>query len=75
MKPKGHLDSQQIPNFVPKIAGKSRDPELMHKRYCLCPPGYLVQCHLCFIEGVFLPLEARKEFLAERNHYVPGGQT
>ena len=46
----------------------------MYKRYCLYPPGYQVQCHLCFIEGVSLPLEARKEFLAERNllmfHYT-----
>ena len=33
-----------------------------------------MQRHLCFIEGVSLPLEARKEFLAERNllrfHYT-----
>jgi len=39
----------------------------MYKRYCLNPPGYLVQPLLCFIEGVSLPLEARKEFVAERN--------
>ena len=46
----------------------------MYKRYSLYPPGYLVQRHLCFIEGVSLPLEARKEFLAEINllrlHYT-----
>ena len=74
MKLKGHLGSQKISNFVPKITGKSRDPELMYKIYCLYPPGYLVQRHLCFIEGVSLPLEARKEFLAEKNllrfHYT-----
>jgi hypothetical protein len=74
VKPKGHVGSQKISNFVPKIAGKSRYPELMYKRYCLYPPGYLVQRHLCFIEGVSLPLEARREFLAERNllrfHYT-----
>ena len=61
-------------HFVTKIAGKIRDPEMMNKRYCLYPPGYLVQRHLCFIEGVSLSLEARKEFLAERNlfgfHYI-----
>jgi hypothetical protein len=39
------------------------------------PPGYyLVQHHLCFIEGVSLPLEARKGFLAKINmlrfHYT-----
>ena len=28
------------------------------------PPGYLVQRHLCFIDGVSLPLDTRKEFLA-----------
>ena len=46
----------------------------MYKIYCLYPPGYLVQRHLCFIQGVSLPLEARKEFLEERNllrfHYI-----
>ena len=31
---------------------ESRYPELMYKRYCLHPPGYLVQRHLCFVEGV-----------------------
>ena len=71
---RGCLGSQNFSNFVPKIASKSRNPELMYKRYCLYPPGYLVQRHLCFIEGVSLPLEARKEFLAEINllrfHYT-----
>jgi hypothetical protein len=72
VKPKGHLGFQKISNFVPKVAGKSRYPELMYRIYCLYPPGYLVQRHLCFIEGV--SLEARKEFLAKRNllrfHYT-----
>ena len=74
MKPKGHIGSQKISNFGPKVAGKSRYSELMYKRYFLYPPGYLFQRHLCFIEGVSLPLEARKEFLAEINllrlHYT-----
>ena len=46
---------------------ESRYHKLMDKRYCLYPPAYLVQRHLCFIEGVSLPLEARKGFWAERN--------
>ena len=57
-----------------KISDKSRYPELMYKIYCFYPPGYLVQCHLCFIEGISLSLEARKDFLAEINllrfHYT-----
>jgi hypothetical protein len=44
VKPKGHLGSQKISNFVPKIAGKIRYPELIYKRYYLYPPGYLAQC-------------------------------
>ena len=46
---------------------ENRYPELMYKRYCQHIPGYLVQRHLCFVEGVSLPFGARKEFLAERN--------
>ena len=38
MKPKGHLGSQKISNFVPKITGKSRDPELMYKQCIGEPP-------------------------------------
>ena len=57
-----------------KLLVESRFPELMYKRYCLYPPGYLVQRHLCFLEGVSLPLEARKGLLAELNllsfHYT-----
>ena len=49
-------------------------PELMYKRYCLYPQGYTVQHHLCLIEDVSLPLEARQGFLAYRNllrfHYT-----
>ena len=74
MKPKGHLGPKNVSNFVPKITGKSRFPEWMTKRHCLYPPEYLVQRHLCFIEGVSLPLAARTGFLAERNllrfHYT-----
>ena len=74
MKPKGHLGSQKMSNFVSKIAGKSRYPELIYKRYYLYPPGYLVQRHLYFIEGVSLPLEAKKEFQQKeillRFHYT-----
>jgi hypothetical protein len=46
----------------------------MYKRYCLYPPVYLVQRHLYFIEGVSLPLEAKKEFQQKeillRFHYT-----
>jgi hypothetical protein len=37
VKPKGHLGSQKISNFVAKIAGKNRYPELIFKRYYLSP--------------------------------------
>ena len=46
---------------------ESRYPEVIYKRHCLHPPGYLVQRHLCFVETVSLLLEAKKEFLAEIN--------
>ena len=52
---KGHLGSKKVSNFVPKITGKSRYPEKITKRHFLYPPEYLVQHHLCFIEGVSLP--------------------
>ena len=63
MKPKGILFLKVL---CQKSPVESSYPELMYK-YCLYPPGYLVQRHLCFIEGVSLPLEARKEF---RFHYT-----
>ena len=70
MKPKGILFLKVL---CQKSPVESSYPELMYK-YCLYPPGYLVQRHLCFEEGVSLPLEARKEFLADRNllrfHYT-----
>ena len=69
-----HFGSQKFHVLCQKSPVESRYPELMYKRYCLYPPGHLVQCHLCFIEGISLPLEARKELLAERNllrfHYT-----
>ena len=74
MKPKCILVLKKFQVLCQKSPVESRYPELMYKRYCLYPPGYLVQLHLCFIEGVSLPPKARKEFLAERNllrfHYT-----
>ena len=74
MKPKCILVLEKIQVLCQKSPVESRYPELMYKRYCLYLPRYLVQHHLCFVEGVSLPLEARKEFLAERNllrfHYT-----
>ena len=62
-----------------KSPGESRYPELKCNIYCQYPQGYTVQRHLCFIEGVSLPLEARsftrKKFslrftmYAERHQY------
>ena len=74
MKPKCILVLKKFQVLCQKSPVESRYPELMYKIYCLYPPGYLVQRHLCFIEGVFLPLEARKGFLEEINllrfHYT-----
>ena len=74
VKPKCILVLKKFQVLCQKSPVESRYPELIYKRYCLHPPGYLVQRHLCFVDGVSLPLEARKEFLAERNlfrfHYT-----
>ena len=72
MKPKGVLVLKKFQILCQKSPGESRYPELMYEIYCLYPQGYTVQRHLCFIEGVSLPLEARKEFLANllRFHYT-----
>ena len=74
MKPKGVLVLKKFQILCQKSPGKNSYPELMYKIYCLYPPGYLVQHPLCFVDGVSLPLEARKEFLAESNllrfHYT-----
>ena len=74
MKPKGVLVLKKFQILCQKSPGKSSYSELMYKRYCLYPQGYTVQRHLCLIEGVSLPLEARKGFLAQRNllkfHYT-----
>ena len=74
MKPKCIFVLKRFQVLCQKSPVKTRYPELTYKRYCLYPPGCLVQRHLCFIEGVSLPLEARKEFLGEINllrfHYT-----
>ena len=67
MKPKGVLVLKKFQILCQKLPVENRYPELMYKRYCLHPPGYLFQRHLYFVEGASLPLEARKEFLAEIN--------
>ena len=67
MKPKGILVLKKFHILCQKSKVESRYPELMYKRYCLHPPGHLVQRHLCI-------LEARKKFLVEINllrfHYT-----
>jgi hypothetical protein len=63
-KPKGVLVLKKFQILCQKSPGESRYPELNCKIYCLYPQGYTVQRHLCFIEDVSLPLEARKWFLA-----------
>ena len=74
MKPKCILVLKKFQVVCQKSPVESRYPVLMYIGYCLYPPGYLLQHHLSYIEGVSLPLEARKEFLAERNlirfHYT-----
>ena len=64
VKPKGVLVLKKFQILCKKSPSKSGHPTLMYKRYCLYPQGYTVQRHLCSIEGVSLPLEARKGFLA-----------
>ena len=73
MKPKGHLGSQKISNFVPKITGKNRYPELMYKRYCLSTrvPS---PAPSMFYRGCLLAVGGKEGVLAERNllrfHYT-----
>ena len=64
VKSKGALVHKKFQILCQKSLGKSRYSVLMYERYCLYSQEYTVQCHLCLIEGVSFPLEARKGLLA-----------
>ena len=52
VKPKHILVLKKFQVLCQKSLAESRYPKQMYKRDCLYPPGYLVQRHLCFVEGV-----------------------